>query len=80
MARKLCSVYVDPAALSAYVAGHLIAIDKNPGVCPIGVGEVCRRIISKAILRVVGLDIQSRQGPPSFVQVNMVVVRRPFMQ
>ena len=62
MARKLCSVYVDPAALSAYVAGRLIAIDKNPGVRPIGVGEVCRWIISKAILRVVGLDIQESSG------------------
>ena len=41
MAHKLCTVYVDPSALSAYVAGCLIAIDKNPGVRPIGVGEVC---------------------------------------
>ena len=29
---------------------RLIALDKNPGVCPIGVGEVVRRIIFKAVL------------------------------
>ena len=29
--------YVDPAGLEALVACRLIALDKRPGVCPIGV-------------------------------------------
>ena len=62
VARRLCSEYVDPAGLSTFVASRLIALDKNPGVRPIGVGEVCRRIIGKAILCVIGLDIQEAAG------------------
>ena len=35
----------------------MIALDINPGVRPIGIGETCRRIISKVILAVVGQDV-----------------------
>ena len=35
----------------------MIAIDKHPGVHPIGVGEVVCRIIGKAVLQVVGYDV-----------------------
>ena len=49
VARRLCTAFVDPDNLSAFVACRLIALNKNPGVRPIGVGETCRRIISKAI-------------------------------
>ena len=38
-ARRLCSEYVDLSAISALVACRLIALDKCPGVRPIGVGE-----------------------------------------
>ena len=62
VARRLCSEYVDPAGLSTFVASQLIALNKNPGVHPIGVGEVCRRIIGKVILCVIGLDIQEAAG------------------
>ena len=40
-----------------------VALDKNPGVCPIGVGEVVRRIIVKAVLSIIGPDIQQVAGP-----------------
>ena len=62
VARRLCTSYVDPAEIAALVAGWLIALDKNPGVHPIGVGEVIRRIISKAVLSVVKLDILDATG------------------
>ena len=45
VARHLCTSYVDPTGIVTLVAGWLIALDKNPGVRPIGVGEVIRRII-----------------------------------
>ena len=49
--RRLCSSLVNPESISTFVACHLIPLDKCPGVRPIGVGEVPRRIIPKAILR-----------------------------
>ena len=44
------------------MACRLVALDKNPGVRPIGIGEVVRRIIAKAVLSVVGGDIQQAAG------------------
>ena len=49
-------------SLEAYTACRLIPLDKNPGVRPIGVGEVLRRIIGKAILSVIKPEILSSAG------------------
>ena len=38
-AKRLCTCYVDPSGLSAFVVCRLIALDKCPGVRPIGIGE-----------------------------------------
>ena len=53
-AKRICSTYVDPEPLSALKACRLIVLDKCPGVRPIAIGEVSRRIMSKAILSVIG--------------------------
>jgi len=37
-------------------------LSKNPGLRPIGVAEVLRRIISKAILAIIGRDIKEAAG------------------
>lgn len=63
VARRLCTTFVDPGNLTAFVACRLIALNKNPGVRPIGIGETCRRIISKAILSILGQDIIAAAGP-----------------
>jgi len=62
---RLCSSLVNPGSISAFVACRLIPLDKCPGVRPIGpgVGEVPRRIIAKAILRMIGKDIEEAAGP-----------------
>ena len=60
---RLCSSLVNPESISALVACRLIPLDKCPGVRPIGVGEVPRRIIAKAILRTIGKDIEEAAGP-----------------
>ena len=62
-ARQLCTCYVDPTGLSAFVACRLIALDKCNGVRPIGIGETVRRIIGRVIARVLSADIQAAAGP-----------------
>ena len=62
VACRLCTTFVDPEGLEAFVASRLIALNKCPGVRPIGIGEVVRRIIAKAILSVVKLDILETAG------------------
>ena len=47
-----------------------IPLNKNPGVRPIGVGEIIRRIVGKAIGWVFKSDIQKAAGP---LQVSMGV-------
>ena len=56
--RRICTTHVHPEGLEALVASHLIPLDKCPGVRPIGVREVPRRIIAKDVLRVIGRDIE----------------------
>lgn len=48
--------------LAALTACRLIALDKKPGCRPIGIGEVLRRIIGKAVMEVVKDDITSAVG------------------
>ena len=63
VARRLATTFIDPACLEAFIACRLIALDKHPGVRPIGVGEVCRRLLSKAILFVIRNDVLRAAGP-----------------
>ena len=62
-ARRICTCYVDPRGLSSFVACRLIALDKCPGVRPIGIGETVRRIIGRATAKVLSDDIQAAAGP-----------------
>ena len=62
VARRLCSEYVDPSLIEPLLACRLIALDKNPGVRPIGVGDVARRIIAKAVIQFAKEDIQQACG------------------
>ena len=60
--RRLCTSVIDPIELMAFVACQLIPLDKKPGVRPIGIGDVPRRILAKAILYIIGNDIQLAAG------------------
>ena len=53
---------VDPSCISPLLASRFIALDKNPGVRPIGIGETSRRIITKAVLTVTRGDVQDAAG------------------
>ena len=62
VAKKISTSYVDLEGLSAFTACRLMALDKQPGVRPIGIGEVVRRIVSRAILGVIGEEIMEVAG------------------
>ena len=58
VSRCICSTEVDPIGFSAFVSCCLVPLNKCPGVRPIGMGEIPRRIISKAVLRLIYSDIR----------------------
>ena len=62
VARRICQQFVDPTGLDAFTACRLVALDKCPGVRPIGIGEVVRRIIGKAVLAVTGPHVREVTG------------------
>jgi hypothetical protein len=45
------------AAYRAMWSGRLLALDKMPGVRPLGIGETWRRDISKAVLLIAGREV-----------------------
>lgn len=66
-AKRLCTENLDPSLLQPFTACRLIPLSKSSegrptGVRPIGICETLRRIISKAILKVVGPEIQALAG------------------
>ena len=61
-AKRICTNLIDPTCIAPLLACRLIALDKNPGVRPIGIGEIPRRVIAKAILYIVRQDIQEAAG------------------
>lgn len=62
VARRLCTSSVDPEGLGDLVACCSIALNKCPGACSIGVGEVVRRITAKPMLSIVKLIILEAAG------------------
>ncbi len=60
--KRLCINLVDPSLITPFLACRLIALSKNPGVRPIGIGDTARRIITKATLAVTKIDIQDAVG------------------
>ena len=62
MARRIATETVHPQCLRSFIACRLIPLSKSPGVRPIGICETLRRIIGKAIMKLVGPEIQSVVG------------------
>ena len=62
LARSLCVVLQDPEMLEPLLASRLAMVDKCPGARPLGIGEVARRIVAKAVLGVLKQEIKSAAG------------------
>ena len=62
-ARHLCTVNLEGTDLTALTAARLIPLDKRPGIRPIAVGEVHRRIICKAVMKVIEWDVRKVTAP-----------------
>ena len=85
-ARRLCTTYLSPTILASFLSCRLIALDKCPGVPPIGVCEVACRIIAKAALSIIRDDIQEAAGSHQLcggqiagVEVAVHAVRSSFL-
>ena len=70
LAKKLCCESVHPETLSGeFLANRLIPLDKGedkdgkPGVRPIGIGEILRRIVGKVVVSNIREDIINAAGP-----------------
>ena len=61
-ARRICTEYVDPDGLGAFLACHLFPLDKNPRVRSIRICEVVRRIIGKAVMATVKEEVLEAAG------------------
>ena len=58
LATKMCNQILPSSKVRALVSGRLIALDKCPGVRPIGIGECLRRIICKSVAEFTKIDLE----------------------
>ena len=58
LARRLLNSIIPWEDISALVANRLIALDKCPGVCPIGIGETLRCVVGKAVCYATRVDVE----------------------
>ena len=69
LAKKLCREEIHSDSLHEFVACRLIPLDKgpdkegNPGVRPIGIGEILRRLVGKVVVENIKQDIIKAAGP-----------------
>ena len=62
VARRIATEHVDPTGLLFLLNNRLFPLDKDPGVRPVGIGEVLRRIIGKSVLMIVKKDVMLAAG------------------
>ena len=80
LTRNLFTFNYHPSLLEGYSACRLIPLDKNPGVRPIGVGEVLHRIIDKTISAMFKEEIKEAAGPLQIWQVTALDQKQPYTQ
>ena len=60
--KKLCTEKLRSNNIEALLASRLIPLDKHPGLRPIGVGDVLRRITGKVVVSVLRKDVIASVG------------------
>ena len=93
LAKKLCREDINSDTLHEFIANRLIPLDKgedkegNPGVRPIGVGEILRRIIGKVVVGNIREDIINAAGPlqtcaglKSGIEASIHAMRKIFQE
>ena len=60
--QKLCTGLVETHTIEAFLSCRLMPLEKNPGLRPVGIGEVLQRIASKVIVSVLKEDIINCTG------------------
>ena len=85
LSRKLCTEKINPDYLRGFVAGRLIPLDKQPGVRPIGIGEIPRRIVSSATVSLLNPELvaataplQTCAGLPGGIEAAIHAMRKIF--
>ena len=73
-----CSTCVLGTSILQSLPHCVLALNKCPGVRPIGICEVARRIISKAIIFVVKDDIQEAAGSHQLCGGQIAAARQLF--
>ena len=69
LAKILCTEEVHPDCLTEFIACRLVPLDKGdssdgtPGVRPVGIGEVLRRITGKLLIGVIKDEVTAAAGP-----------------
>ena len=65
--------------LEAFLSCRLIPLDKNPGLRPIGVGEVLRRILEKELYLLYEMASSHQLGRYKYAQDKNLDIKLPFM-
>ena len=63
LTRNLLKTSYHPSLLEAFTSCRLLKLNKNPGIRPIGVGEVLSRIVGKTIAGFLKEEIKEAAGP-----------------
>ena len=61
--RRLCKQNIDHTLITSLANSRIIALNKNPGIRPIGIGEVLRRLMGKVVASTLKKDVQISVGP-----------------
>ena len=71
LSRTICTEMIEPtteadgkitSSLEAFIGCRLLPLNKNPGCRPIGIGEILRRIVSKAAMNLIADDVLESAG------------------
>ena len=61
--RRLFTEIVNPAPIASFLASRAVALDKNPRIRPVEIGDIFRRIISSVIMKLMRDEVIEVMGP-----------------